>query len=698
MTITSTLPPPELPQMVNDGYITETELESDGGIVVNVARYTNAAKNDYLCLYFNGELFSTLSLPDPDTYAWPWSSLIPVSGTAWPADGPHQVWYVATDAAQNTSASPVATAIVDRQHVDGLPPPAFPDADATNTITYASVMQNGGTHVKVPWSTAAYNTGDTVYVYWRAFDANGNAVPASDNSVTHTVATPDVGNGFSVLVSSPFVTAVTTTGSAEAWYTVIPLTGTAQSSQDATVNLDMTGSGIYPAPVIPAGNDGWVSCDDITTDGLEVDIPPCSQFVVGGGVVVYWQGYSTSSVPLPAAAWQSPLHILTLSDISAGFSVTVPVTFITPIGVGSAQAWYSVTAPALAGVSDITRVQVDSQHCLLLPAPVFPAAAGDNTITASEVSADSGTDMVITYPGMVTGDTLTAFWTGYQTTPDAPVPGATWTQTRVLTGTEAQARQAVFHIPADTMTPVGEGYGEGRYQVMYQSGGIASSAPTEVNLTGDNTSSLIMACGTGAPFFDPTVPVRPLNTVTLSGPAGAGIQLSLSSSSNAWFNPSGEQLLTLTLDESGQASAQVYSFSTGNVLVSATGLTNPQLSASASMAFSAWTPGNGDLLSYGISTFAAADGRSTCGVYMQTTEASGATQVRLALTSPTSAILPVSGSTIAYANVSTSHAAGFDVTDIVAETVRFTLSLPDTGIYVTGQLAFSSWPAAACPA
>ncbi|EOV9547194.1 hypothetical protein [Cronobacter sakazakii] len=88
MTITSTLPPPELPQMVNDGYITETELESDGGIVVNVARYTNAAKNDYLCLYFDGELFSTLSLPDPDTYAWPWSSLIPVSPvTGWTPPG-----------------------------------------------------------------------------------------------------------------------------------------------------------------------------------------------------------------------------------------------------------------------------------------------------------------------------------------------------------------------------------------------------------------------------------------------------------------------------------------------------------------------------------------------------------------------------------------------------------------------------------
>ena len=686
----STLAPPELPQMVNDGYITETELQADGGIIVNVPRYSNAAKGDYLCLYFDGELFNTLSLPDPDTYSWPWASLVTESDMAWPADGPHQVWYTSTDVAQNPSASPIAMAIVDRQHTDGLPPPTFPDANTENTITYDSVLQNGGTHVKVPWSTDAYAAGDTVYVYWREFDTSGSPVPTSETSVTHTVVNSDVSKGFKVLVSSPFVTAVTSTGSAEAWYSVIPQSGTAQSSQTGAVNIDMSGSGVYPAPSIPAGSDGWIACNEITVDGVEIDVPASSQFVPGGGVVVYWQGYDASGSAIPATTWTSPVHTLTTADVTAGFSVMVPTAFITPIGIGSVQAWYSVTAPAIPGISGVTSVQVDSQHCTLLPPPVFPAAAGDNTITGSEVTSDSGTDMDITYPGMVAGDIVTAFWVGYKTSPDTPVPGTTWTQTRTLTAAEEQTQQAIFHVPADDITPVGNGHGEGRYKVMYKSGGIASSGATDVILSTGGASGLVMGCGTGAPFFDPTVPVRPLNTVTLSGPPGAGVQLSLSTGSDAYFNPTGEQVLTLTLDETGWGSARVYCFSTGNVLVSAVGTTNPQLSASKSMAFSLWTPGSGDLLSYGVSTGAVADGRSACGVYMQTTAGSTSGQVRLTLTSPTSAIIPASGTTTAFVNVSTSHAAGFDITDIIAESVAFTLSLPDTGSYVTGQLIFAS--------
>jgi hypothetical protein len=684
----ATLAPPEIPQMANDGFITEVELQNDGGIIVNVPRYSNAAKGDYLCLYFDGELFNTLSLPDPTSYDWPWVSLVPASGETWPADGPHQVWYTATDAAQNPSASPIASAIVDRQHTNGLPPPTFPDADATSTITYDSVVQKNGTHVKVPWSTDAYNTGDTVYVYWWEADENGNPVAGSETSVTHTVVSSDVGKGFKVLIASPYVTAIATMGSAQAWYSVIPLSGTAQSSKNGTVNVDMTGSGIYPAPSIPAGNDGWIACDEITADGVEVDIPANTQFVAGGGIVVDWQGYDASGTPLPDTTWQSLAHTLTQSDISLGFSVMVPAAYVMPIGVGSAQAWYSVTAPAVPGISGVANVRVDSQHCTLLPPPVFSDASGDNTITNSEVVADDGTDMNITYPGMAAGDIATAFWTGYHSTPDSPVPGATWTQTRTLNTDEEQAQRAVFHIPAGNITPVGNGYGEGRYQVMYKNGGIASSDSTDVVLSVNGTSGLTMNCGTGAPFFDPTVPVRPLNTVTLAGPPGTEVRLSLSSGSTAYFDPTGEQVLTLMLDSTGRGSARVYCKSTGNVLVNAEGTTNPQLNASASMLFTNWLPGSGELLSYGISTGATADGLSACGVYMQTTAASTASQVRLTLTSPTSALIPVSGTTTALANVSITHAAGFDVTDALAESVSFTLSLPDTGAYVTGQLAF----------
>jgi hypothetical protein len=686
------LPPAELPQMVNDGYITDVELQSNAGVVVNISRYSNAAKGDYLCLYWDGELFSTLSLPDPDIYSWPWMSVIPTSGSSWPANGPHQVWYTATDAAQNPTTSPTAMAVIDREHNNGLPAPTFPDADAENTITYASVLQNNGTYVRVPWSTDSYSTGDTIYIYWRELDAFGTPVTGSDTSITYEVVSADVGIGFSVLIMPSYVTAVTTTGSAEAWYSVEPLTGAAQSSLTGSVVVDMSGSGVYPAPVIPAGNDGWVDCSEITVDGgVEVDIPASSQFVVNGDVVVYWQGYDLTGTPLPASTFQTPEHILTSNDVTDGFSVSIPADYVVPIGVGSAQIWYSVTAPALPGVSGMANVQIDALHCTQLPAPVFPAAAGDNTITGSEITADNGTDMEITWTGMVAGDTVTAFWVGYVTSPDNPVSGATWTETRILTSAEAQVQQAVFHIPAENISPVENGHGQGKYQVMYTNGGIASSAAADVTVTTGDASSLIMKCATGAPYFDPVVLVRPLNMITLSGPAGASVVVSLPSRSDAWFHPDGVQTLTLYLDENGRGSADVYSFDAGNVAVSAVDISNPAISASGTMLFMEWVPGEGELLSYGISTGAVADGLSSCGVYMQTSADSTVSQAKLALTtSGTSARIIASGDVTAYVDVSETHAAGFEIQDISAEFVSFTLSLLDTGTAVTGQLTFTT--------
>ncbi|WP_336222363.1 hypothetical protein [Citrobacter amalonaticus] len=689
MQILAALPFPQLPQMVDDGFITQTELESIGGVIVNISRYSNAAKGDYLCLYFDGELFNTLSLADPDTYLWPWSTVIPVSGDSWPADGPHQVWYTAIDAVLNPSTSPVSVAVIDRQHTDGLPPPTFPDADATNTVTYGSVTQNSGTHVRIPWSTDAYSAGDTIYLYWREFDAAGNLVAGSDTSITHTVVSQDVGKGFKMLVPSPFVTAVITTGRAEAWYSVIPQSGLAKSSQVGNVTVDMTGSGIYPAPFIPAGNDGWIDCSEITVDGTEVDIPASPQFVVGGGVVVYWQGYDASGIAIPATTWQSSVHSLTQNDLTAGFSVRVPADVISPVGIGFAQAWYAVSSPALPGVSGMASVRVDARHCTQLPAPVFPAAAGDNTITGEEITADNGTELNVAYPGMVAGDIVTAFWTGYQNSPDNPVPGATWTQTRTLSATEEQSQLAIFHIPAGNITPVGTGYGEGSYNVKYNNqGGTASSAPTQVQLKQSSSSGLQMSCTTGAPVFNPTVMVRPLNTVTLSGPAGVDVELSLATGSDAWFDPDGLQTRVIRLDSTGRGYAEVYAFTTGNVLVSAYVVTNPALSASASMTFTDWLPGNSDLQFYGITSGAVADGKTPCSVWLMTASSTQASQARLTLTSG-NAVITQSGTQVAYINISASHAGGFDVTDLTAENVNFTLSLPDvSGAYVTQSLSF----------
>jgi hypothetical protein len=695
MSDVSALPLPELPQMANDGYITEIELQSDGGIVAQVPRYPNAAKGDYLCLYFDGTLSGTLSLPEPDAYSWPWESLVPATGESWPADGPHQVWYTVTDAAQNPSASPVASAVIDRQHTDGLPPPTFPNADDANTITYASVQENDGTHIKVPWSDAAYAAGDIVYVYWRELDSLGEPVSGSDTSVTHTVVSSDVSKGFKVLVSAPYVAALTGTGSAEAWYSVIPQTGEAQSSQTATVGIDMSGSAEYPAPVIPAGSDGWLDCAECTA-GVDIVVPANSQFVTGGQVAVDWQGYDASGHPV-AGTQVTLTHTLGSSDITDGFTVTVPADNITPIGIGFAQASYQVMAPSSPGYSAVTQVSVDTEHCSLLPAPEFPAAETDGVISADEVESDNGTDMTVSYSEMTVGDTVTAFWFGYLTTPETPLAETSWTETRMVTQSEVLAGVMVFHVPAEDITAVGEGYGEGRYQVMFEKGGIAASATTNVKVDINGAGGLQMVCGNGAPVFNPAWLVRPLNNVTLYGQPGADIELSLPGSASAYFYPSGDETLVVRLDDAGTGSADVCGLAAGNYTVSAWMSTEPSVSATDTMTFNAWTAGRGEIACWGSSTGGAANGTGTCRVYVQTVSTVGAkAQMELALTgSGTQAGVLPGGGLSGITQVDSTCTAAFDVEDLVAESTTFTLSLLDaSSSYVTGSLTFEA-PASA---
>ena len=108
--------------------------------------------------------------------------------------------------------------------------------------------------------------------------------------------------------------------------------------------------------------------------------------------------------------------------------------------------------------------------------------------------------MDVTYSGMTTGDIVTAFWLGYVTSPGTPVPGTQWTQTRTSTAQEAQLSLAVFHFPASAITPVGKGYGEGKYQVMFNNqGGTASSVAADVKLDLSSVAELSMSCSTGRP-------------------------------------------------------------------------------------------------------------------------------------------------------------------------------------------------------
>ena len=494
------LPGPELPQMSNDGYIDSAELLSDGGVIVEITEFSTTKPGDYLNLYWDGRFIASQYIQDPQTYPWPWAVLIPAEQAP---DGPHQVWYTVTDIAQNPSASPVSQAIIDRSHSEGLPPPLFTDVNSENSITWDSVIEQNGTHIHIPYTQGIFAAGNTAYIYWRERDALGNIVVGSETDFTHVINESDINKGFDLLVPPSYITVVQSTGSAEAWYSIVPPAQEAQSSQTATASVDMSGTAIYPAPFIPAGSDGWVDCGDITVNGIVIEIPANTQFVQGGPVTVYWQGYNASGMAMADARYQLT-HILTSDEVSQGFSITVPAEFILPIGVGYAESWYQVSAPSTPGFSSIKSVDIDAEHCSLLPAPQFPAALDDGLIDDAEVASGNGTTLQVSYPGLSEGDTVTIFWFGYRNSPDLPVAGTSWTETRALSAQEAAAQQADFHIPADVITPIGEGYAQGRYQVMFTDGGIGSSAEQTVMIAVHTAQTLQMGWTTGAPWFDPT--------------------------------------------------------------------------------------------------------------------------------------------------------------------------------------------------
>lgn len=686
--VSAVLSPPGLPQMSNDGYINAAELLSARGVAIAINLYSNAGIGDYLCLYWNNEVAATLWLTaDNIDTVFPWQIVIPQGLVP---DGTYPVYFTATDTYQNIAASGIATAIVDRSHTGTLPPPLLPDEDATGTISYSSVTYHNGTHISIPVPEAGIRAGDTVNIYWEGFDLSGNPLPGSTTSFTHEVTSADL-QGFSVLVAPAFVTVINE-GTAMAWYSFTDSSSNVQNSDSAIAVIDMSLSGQYAAPIFAAGSDGWLDCAECA-GGVDIVVPPSDLFVASGTVAVYWQGYDISGSAV-AGAQATLSHTLVAKDITDGFTVTVDAAYVTPVGIGMAQATYQVMSPATPGYSALAQVGVDTEHCALLPAPAFPAAQDDGVISFAEVNADDGTEMNVSWPEMAEGDTVTIFWTGYLNTPDSPVPGANWTKTRMLTQREAQAQNAGFHIPASTITPVGNGYGAGRYQVMFKSGGIAASATTGVKVNTEASGGLQMVCGNGAPVFNPALLVRPLNNVTLYGSPGEDIELSLPGSASAYFYPSGEEILSVRLDENGTGSAEVCGLVAGNYTVSAWVSSDPSIAAVDTITFLAWTAGHGQITSWGTSTGGAANGTGTCRVYLHAASTVGTTaQVKLSLTGSGihAGVLPdegLSGTT----QIDSTYTAAFDVEDTVAESIGFMLSVEDSSeSYVPGTLSFEGF-------
>lgn len=680
--MSETLLPPKLPQMSADGVINQQDLTQGEGVLIVIDESPNAHQGDYLTAYWNGMQIGLLYIEDDPAAHFPWTLVVPPSLAP---DGSYQVWYSRLDEASNLIASPIVTAVVQRNDIGTLPAPDFPEADTSNTISDDDIA-DGSTLVHVP-AYSGIAIGDQVWVYWVGADSSGYTIPESVVTLTYTIASADISDGFDVAVPAPYVTVINV-GSATAWYTVTPAAGsTAESSDSATVNIDMT-EVTLPPPTFQEGNDGWIDATE-ATDGTPVAIPAYANISVGDVVTLYWQGYS-DGMPVTGTAW-STTYTVTSSDLSAGFSVIVPAASVLPIGIGTAQSYYDVTFTATQsqGVSSAASVNIDTVHSSLLPPPVFPEAADDGTIDSTEYV--DGTPIVVAYSGMSVGDGVNLYWQGFEADGVTPVSGTTWSDIHTVTAQEMTAGSFTATVPAAFITPIGDGKATGQYTVTFSSGGYAESSTTQVNIMTNLTNQLYLNAATGAPWRDNTsAPVVPVNTLTVSGPAGAGIAISLSE--NAYFNETGTAVWQSNLDENGSAILHVFSFAPGLISVSAYLTSNPGITATASMVFGDYLPGTGSLTGYAISTGAAANGRSQGHLYVRSHSSEDITVARISLNTGNATMegYPFSVASIPLYDDGSCSVA---VLDTVAETVNFTISLPEaSGSAVSSDIVFISFP------
>lgn len=214
-----------------------------------------------------------------------------------------------------------------------------------------------------------------------------------------------------------------------------------------------------------------------------------------------------------------------------------------------------------------------------------------------------------------------------------------------------------------------------------------------VHSTPAATASLSMNCTTGAPAWANTsAPMKPFNTIMLSGRAGSPVTVSLDGA--GIFNINGFKTWSGNLDTDGFLELQVFSLEVGLVSVNAYITNAPAESAYGSMTFNRYTPGAVALTSYAIATGATANGEMRNSLYLNADLTAGVTYARFQIANSTTArfvgtALPQAATIELYDD----GTASIDLTDTTSESVTVTLSLPEaSGSTVITSCAFVTFP------
>ncbi|HHR6591785.1 TPA: hypothetical protein ACS785_004029, partial [Providencia alcalifaciens] len=662
------LPAPYLPQMSDDGFITESDLQAENAIFAMIPPYHTAAKYDSIRLFFQGQpsLYKLIEDPDKDL---PFVFHIPANDLP---DGVYTLYYTVTDVSQNTSLSPLSLAILIRNGSGTLPPPQFIDA-VDNVLDRQNILSHGGTHIHIPNYPLA-QVGDKVTLTFYVKDENNNDVPSSQFTVNHDMTESDVSSGVTLFVPERYLLVVAQ-GNAFCLYSVSYINGNMETSGPASAHIDNSETLLLPPPIFLDGEDGLLTEDEVSS-GVRLSIA-YPNMLENDALRIFLRGFTVLGLPVPEANDELRIQ-LTASQASAGeVSVIFPRALAELVVQGWLDSDYTVTRSTLENLSETAAVRLNLMEPISLPPPIFTEAI-DGILLIDSVIELHGTPLRIAWPQLAEKDVVTIILNGYDREGQM-VAEASYQEEHTVTAEDEVAGLFTLLLPENAVLAVGEsGKLEAQYWVMYAgNAGFAYSLTAEVILMKvPSASSLTLVLATGAPIYDNTLTIRPRNHGKVYGPAGASIALSCSSP--AWFTESGTNTMTATLNQDGEARFSISSTATGEITVLAVDEGNSQQS-SASTAFSRYKTGSEtpQIRSWGKSSGSVADGSMICSIYLVTENLPTLTKVHVQVIEG-SATLRETGATSGDLLLHPDKSVAIEFVDTLSEDVTVRLSLPES--------------------
>lgn len=593
---------PLMPQMNDNGIIDNNDLVN-GDIYVFIPPYSNMAIGDLLALNF-GNLVSQTEVVNSNDIGQNIEFKIAESQIP---DGIYTVNYTAIDLANNPTSSAKALAIISRDGTRTLDKPIFIDA-ISDVVSLDSVKLQEGTRIQVP-PYQGIQVGDRVELNYLVYDTGDEIIPEASVSEVHTVVSADLVTGFQTLIPESKIF-LPNSARAIAFYRVTRIVdGTIALSFEAQATLNGTVE-FLERPHFPDAIDGWLTQYDVT-DGIHVYINPYSDMAFGDLITLIWRGFDTENESVANVDSHMEYRVSS-ADISNNIINFILSSYIAEtINLGEIELYYRVKSTSndyRVSYSESTFINMSAQ--ITLPAPTFPQAT-NNSVALSDIHADNGLIVQISYPAITIGDRILLVIYG-EDAQGVEIPDNDSSYELVVKDTSIQ--NIILPVAyADALGDGGTLYAT--YSVVSSLGSLHLSATGSVLIAQGASLDFKFKGTSGSPVYDyDAVNVLPCNYGFVQAPVGEVINVSCQI--GATILESNSTDYTFTIGSSGVGNFRVSSLILGDIAVSISKASAPSEVINGVLTFNNYLLGDGLVYAVANTTDSLPDGVSPCSIYI----------------------------------------------------------------------------------